>query len=104
MALFSGNYGTIRVGKWLFDKVEDIDASFLLIFGGMIFERGINMKIKVVKTERLVDKVFKEKEGAHCRVGSRVDGNPPAFKRGKEVWNQMGGRGISHPYTLWEKF
>lgn len=104
MALFKGIYGTLRVGKWLFNKVEDIDASLFLIFGGIIFKRGINMKIEVVKTVRLVDEVFKEKEGTHCGIGSRIDGNPPAFKRGKEVWNQMGGRGISHPDRLWEKF
>jgi hypothetical protein len=101
--LFGGNYGTIRVEKWLFDKVEDIDAPFLLILGGMVLEDGVDMEVEVVAAEGLVDEVFEEKEGGLCRISTGIDGDSPAFERGKEVRNQMGGRGIGEPDGLREK-
>jgi hypothetical protein len=103
VALFEGNYGTIRVEKWLFDKVKNIDASLLLILGGMVFERGVDMEIEVVMAEGLVDEVFEEKEGGLRRISTGIDGDGPAFERGKEVRDQMGGRGIGEPDGLWEK-
>lgn len=103
MALFSGNYGTIRVEKWLFNEVEDIDASLLLIIGSVILKRGVDMKIEVVKTERLVDEVFKEKISGLRRICTRIDGDGLTCERSKEVRDQMGGRGIGEPDGLREK-
>jgi hypothetical protein len=103
VALFEGNYGTIRVEKWLFDKVEDIDASFLLILGGMVFERGVDMEVEVVMAEGLVDEVFEEKEGGLRRISTGIDSDGLAFKWGKEVREQMRGRGIGEPDGLRKK-
>ena len=61
MALFALNDGTIRVEKWLFNEIEDIDATLLLISGGMVFEGAIHVEVEVIEAERLVDEFFKEK-------------------------------------------
>ena len=103
MPLFEGNYGTIRVEKWLFDKVEDIDTPFLLILGGMVFERGVDMEIEVVMAEGLVDEVFEEKEGGLRRISTGIDGDGLTLERGKEVRDQMGGRGVGEPDGLRKK-
>ena len=100
MALFEGNYGTIRVEKWLFDKVEDIDTSLLLILGGIVFERGVDMEIEVVAAERLVDEVFEEKEGGLRQICTRIDGDGLTLESGKEVREQMRGRGVGEPDGL----
>ena len=89
MALFGGNYGTIRVEKWLFDKVEDIDAPFLLILAGMVLERGVDMEVEVVTAKGLVDEIFEEEEGGLGRISTGIDGDSPALERGKEVRDQM---------------
>ena len=100
MALFEGNYGTIRVEKWLFDKVKNIDASFLLILGGMVLERSVDMEVEVVKAQGLVDEVFEEKEGGLRQICTGIDGDGLTFERGKEVRDQMGGRGVGEPDGL----
>jgi hypothetical protein len=101
--LFEGNYGTIRVEKWLFDKVKNIDASLLLILGGIVLERGVDMEIEVVMAEGLVDEVFEEKEGGLRRICTGIDSDGLAFKWGKEVREQMGGRGVGEPDGLRKK-
>lgn len=85
MALFALNDSTIRVEKWLFNEIEDIDATLLLIGGGMVFEGGIHVEIEVIETERLVDKLFEEKIIREGRIGSRIDGDGLAFKWRKEI-------------------
>ena len=85
MALFSGNYGTIRVEKWLFNEVEDVDATLFLIGGGMVFESGVHMEVEVIKTESLVDELFEEKIIREGRISTRIDGDGLAFERCKEV-------------------
>ena len=68
----------------------------------MVFEGGIDGEIDVVETKGAVDEVFKEKDGAHCRVGSRINRNSLTFEGGKEVGSQVRGCGVSHPDALWK--
>lgn len=44
--------------------------------------------------------VLEEEISAHRGIGTRIDGDPAAFERGKEVGNQMGSRGVGQPSAL----
>jgi hypothetical protein len=82
-------------------KVEEVDATGLLLVGGMIFESRVNRDVDggVSATDECCI-LLEEKIGGPGTVGAWIDGHHATLKRGKELRMQKSVVGVCHPETL----